>query len=341
MKNILVLYSEVMGYNLGCFRELVARGYHVHCVRWDDNKKTPYEPESETGITFYLRSIYNTEKILTLAQELKPLLIFTSGWMDKVYLPVCKKYKKSIPVIAGLDNWWKGTLKQHLAAILSFHFVKPYFSNLFVPGKHQYLFARKMGYSDSKILKGLLTCDTLLFQGKPNLNAHKLLYVGRYSLIKGLIPLVKAFNEISQKIPNWQLHLYGSGELKDELKSHANSQVYIHDFVAPEEVKNLYQSSSVFCLPSLHEPWGLVIHEATCTGLPLLVSKNIGACTTFFEEGKNGYSFDPNSKEEIEQALLKICNATESQMQEFSEKSAELSLKVSVSKWADSLLGVL
>src|SRR6478609_6771036 len=105
MKNILILYSEVMGYNLGCFRELVRRGYFVHCVHWDHNKKTPFIPTNEPGITFYKRSSFDVKNLDELAHALQPKLFLVSGWMDKGYLRICKKYKRKIPVISGLDNW--------------------------------------------------------------------------------------------------------------------------------------------------------------------------------------------------------------------------------------------
>lgn len=344
MKNILVLYSEVMGYNLGCFRELVKRGYAVYCIHWDERKKTPYLPKNEPNIVFYKRSTFNAEQILSLAQELQPKLILVSGWMDKGYLPVCKKFMGKIPVISGLDNWWKGNLKQHIASVLSFLLVKPYFSHLFVPGKYQYEFAKKLGYTDKNILKGLYTCDDTFFGDISLTSTDKkksLLYIGRYTEIKGILPFVRSFRELSSSLPDCELHLYGNGNLRADLLALKNDQIFINDFIDPIELKDVFSKATVFCLPSIHEPWGLVIHEAVCAGLPLLVSKNIGACTEFFDEGTNGISFDPTNENSIKKALIEFNNLSTEKLSEYSLKSKEFSKKISTFNWANELLSTL
>lgn len=331
-----------MGYNIGCFRELVSRGYDVHCVRWDKNKKTPYEPMNEKGISFYLRSEYTSIEIVELANIIQPKLILVSGWMDKDYLKVCKIYKNKIPVISGLDNWWKGTFKQYLASFLSPFLIKPYFNYLFVPGEYQFKFARKLGYSERQILTGLYTCNNKIFNNPFNDNIianKKIIYVGRFVEIKGVLPFVKCFSEIVDQIPDWSLELYGNGELKSELLKFRSSQIKIYDFVEPEILANKFKEASVFCLPSLHEPWGLVVHEAACSRLPLLVSKNIGACTAFFDE--NGYSFDIENPEDVKSKILKICNESDDTLINYSNKSYELSKNISPQIWADQLLSTL
>lgn len=343
MKNILVLYSEVMGYNLGCFRELALRSYHVHCVRWDKNKKTPYVPVDEQGITFYLRSENKQTDLLKIAQNIKPELIFVSGWMDKDYLKVCKYYKKKIPVISSLDNWWTGSLRQTIACKLSFFLVRPYFSHLFVPGLPQLKYAEKLGYSKEKILQGLYTCDRSVFDNPQlaDLSNKKIIYVGRYHPIKGILPFLKAFNDISSQIPEWSFVLYGNGELKEELLGYKNSQIEINDFVEPQKLADVMKSSSVFCLPSIHEPWGLVIHEASSSGLPLLVSNNIGACTSFFKNDINGFSFNINDDSSIKTAILKICQKSDESLRQFAQKSYDFSKSNSPQIWADKLLSIL
>ncbi|WP_233708080.1 glycosyltransferase [Helicobacter bizzozeronii] len=45
-------------------------------------------------------------------------------------------------------------------------------------------------------------------------------------------------------------------------------------------------------LPSLSEPWGLVVEEALAVGLPVFVSVACGA-HVLVQEGVNGFIFDP------------------------------------------------
>ena len=58
-------------------------------------------------------------------------------------------------------------------------------------------------------------------------------------------------------------------------------------------------------LPSLSEPWGLVVNEAASAGLPLLVSERAGCAATLVPEpeGTTGARFDPL---DIEEMTLKL-----------------------------------
>lgn len=59
-----------------------------------------------------------------------------------------------------------------------------------------------------------------------------------------------------------------------------------------------YQTSDVFCLPSLYEGFPNVICEAMSCGLPILCS-NVCDNPMIVEEGVNGFLFDPKSMDDI------------------------------------------
>ncbi|WP_235852332.1 glycosyltransferase [Helicobacter mehlei] len=48
-------------------------------------------------------------------------------------------------------------------------------------------------------------------------------------------------------------------------------------------------------MPSLSEPWGLVVEEALAVGLPVFVSSACGA-QVLVQEGVNGFIFDPKDE---------------------------------------------
>ncbi len=58
-------------------------------------------------------------------------------------------------------------------------------------------------------------------------------------------------------------------------------------------------TSNVFILPSLSEPWGLVVNEAMLCRLPVVVSTKCGCQPELVEEGINGYSFEPNNEQRL------------------------------------------
>ena len=55
-----------------------------------------------------------------------------------------------------------------------------------------------------------------------------------------------------------------------------------------------YKSANVFALPSIHEPFGIVVLEAWASGLPVIAS-NIGGLGHLVDDAKTGFLFEPNN----------------------------------------------
>ena len=95
-----------------------------------------------------------------------------------------------------------------------------------------------------------------------------------------------------------------------------------------------YGLADAFILPSIKEEWGLVVNEAMASGLPVIVSKTAGCAEDLLDAVKpddappgtgsqlarmglkdcvraNGLVFDPNSSEELAQALLLLESSAE------------------------------
>jgi glycosyltransferase involved in cell wall biosynthesis len=73
------------------------------------------------------------------------------------------------------------------------------------------------------------------------------------------------------------------------------------NFVGSVENKELSQyflQNNFLILPSLSEPWGLVVEESFYNGMPVIVSNNCGSVDLVNNEF-NGYIFDPNSALEL------------------------------------------
>jgi len=58
------------------------------------------------------------------------------------------------------------------------------------------------------------------------------------------------------------------------------------------DLVDAYHAADMFLLPSVHEPFGIVILEAWSAGLPVLASR-IGGIPHFVEDGEDGLLFDP------------------------------------------------
>jgi glycosyltransferase involved in cell wall biosynthesis len=55
-----------------------------------------------------------------------------------------------------------------------------------------------------------------------------------------------------------------------------------------DEVAEAYAAADVFVLLSLRESWGVVVNEAAATGLPLVLSDQVGAAYDLLRDGENG-----------------------------------------------------
>jgi glycosyltransferase involved in cell wall biosynthesis len=68
--------------------------------------------------------------------------------------------------------------------------------------------------------------------------------------------------------------------------------------------------SSIFCLPTKREPFGIVFIEAMMHKLPI-VSNKIGALPDFVTDNENGFLVDAGDVEALAEALIKLLDNPE------------------------------
>ncbi len=106
--------------------------------------------------------------------------------------------------------------------------------------------------------------------------------------------LLLAHRELSKKVKS-SLVFVGDGYLRDKMEKYINDNnlenVFIMGFRNQSELPGFYAMSDVFVLPSKLEPWGLVVNEAMCFGLPVIVSDQVGASGDLVVDDENGYIF--------------------------------------------------
>ena len=127
---------------------------------------------------------------------------------------------------------------------------------------------------------------------------RRFLYVGRPAREKGLGVLARAWRESELGTPAAALVLAGVGSGFRLPGGDASGQggrgVVSLDPVSPVELRNLYGASEVLVLPSIptatfREPWGLVVNEAMCQGLPVIATDAVGAAAGgLVRDGRNG-----------------------------------------------------
>ena len=130
---------------------------------------------------------------------------------------------------------------------------------------------------------------------------NKFLYIGRLSEVKNLAFLIKVFN----KLPEYSLTIIGEGPDKIKLESMSEPNINFVGSVENKELSQYFLQNNFLILPSLSEPWGLVVEESFYNGMPVIVSNNCGSVDLVNNEF-NGYIFDPDSALELENIIKGI-----------------------------------
>ena len=349
---ILVLYTELAPYVLACFKAAVARdGVEFHVVRWPVNQEAPFALEPGQGITLYDRKDFDTPALLKLAEQCAPALVLTSGWVDKGYLAVCRKLNlRRVPTVMTFDTAWTGSVRQWVSAIAARFWVPLTFSHAWATGQRQMVYARLLGFQPFRIRTGFYAADTAMFAplGERLLAEraqqwpHRFLCVARYIPTKGQQMLCEAFAALCDtgQAGDWQLTLVGTGEQFEAVTSSAagrHPRIEHLGFRQAHELEEVIARSGAFVLPSLYEPWGVVVQEQACSGLPLVLSDAVGASERFLETGSNGYAFKAGNSADLQKALRSIIERSDDELLRMGRHSALLGTAWSPEAWAKVL----
>jgi len=77
-------------------------------------------------------------------------------------------------------------------------------------------------------------------------------------------------------------------------------------FQNQSDLPRFYDLCDVFVLPSLLEPWGLVVNELMCAGRAVIASDQVGAAYDLIRNGENGYVYPAGNVSALQEALGNI-----------------------------------
>lgn len=273
-----------------------------------------------------------------------PRAAILSGWFSSLF----NRWRDEVRAqggraIAMCDNNWMGWSLREFVKALRFRLLfRNKYDGFFVPGTSGVKLLQFYGVEREKIATGMYSADASIFHdGKPLPEREKkIVYVGQFIERKNVRRMLEAFVRSRYEVEGdsgWELHLYGSGPLKDELnqtiKQSNNQTIHIHDFVQPEQLASLYQSARIFCLPSLWEHWGLVVHEAALSGCALLLGNRTGAADDLLVEGKNGWAFDPYSVDDMARVMKIVMGADDATLTAMQTESLRMAKNVSLANF--------
>ncbi len=164
-----------------------------------------------------------------------------------------------------------------------------------------------------------------------------ILYAGRLAEEKSLPTLLRAYGKVLGVAK--RLYLVGDGPSRESLEKQVRqlglTNVFFVGFQERESVFDWYVAADVLVLPSGRETWGMVVSEAMCFGLPVIVSDRVGSGPDLVREGENGYIFKAGDPDDLAAKITKILIASTKERESLREKSRKI-----IRKWiADSFKG--
>ena len=126
---------------------------------------------------------------------------------------------------------------------------------------------------------------------------HVITSVGNLSERKNQMLLVKAFAEIADKFPDWQLEIWGNkdstyGKKLEEQVKKLGMDSCIHIMGPTHDVSSVYQNSDIFAIPSKLESFSLSLSEAMAAGLPAVGFKNCNGVNSLIQDEETGFLVD-------------------------------------------------
>jgi glycosyltransferase involved in cell wall biosynthesis len=104
-----------------------------------------------------------------------------------------------------------------------------------------------------------------------------------------------------------------------------------------ESLPEVCRSSDVLVLPSLVEPWGLVVNEAMFCRTPVIVSRQCG-CAADLVTPETGWCFSPQRQSELEAAILGAATSSDETLAAMGDAAYQLALHYTPEKCADRII---
>lgn len=145
---------------------------------------------------------------------------------------------------------------------------------------------------------------------KRQLVPKRIIAVGRLDEQKNYQGLIRAFKNVSLKIPEAELYIYGEGRLRNELEkliAQLNITDQVHLVGITKDVISCYAQADIFVLFSHGEGYPNVLMEALALGVPC-ISTNcpIGGPADMINDGQNGTLVECNDEVGLSEKMITL-----------------------------------
>ena len=156
--------------------------------------------------------------------------------------------------------------------------------------------------------------DTEAFQ--PTESSHEsrisILFLANLTRRKGILWLIEAFELVAESDPRCVLLIAGTGPDEVEvhkraIRSPAAARIEFLGKISRDAVPKVLNASTVYCLPSFEEPFGMTALEAMACGRPVVGTRAGGLGLLLDDDGS--LKVEPGNVQELASALQEILSS--------------------------------
>lgn len=311
---VVVLWAQMSRYMGACWRSLASLDdVDLHVVAtlpstaprdgderaFDQvNLNAPYSLDVMKGVPSTLVSLdemRDGNRMQDIVRSRSPEALFVSGWWSDSYRRVLRS--RMVPdsrTVLAFDTPFSNGLRHRATAIRHMSVFRSA-RWAFVPGERSFLAARRLGFPEDRVRKGLYGIAASEFAPLYMLRAavawpRRFLYLGKLVEAKGISTLVAGYSLYRQSVSDpWPLTVCGQGPLEGLIRNEEGVQW--EGFVQADQLKDLVARSGASVLASRFDPWPLALVEAASAGLPIVCSMACGSHVELVRDFYNGRLF--------------------------------------------------
>jgi glycosyltransferase involved in cell wall biosynthesis len=225
------------------------------------------------------------------------------------------------------------------------------FDYTIVGGKRTRDYMRTLGMADARLglfhnvvdnnffCSGALNIRAQRTASELGLPAQYFLFAGRLAPEKNIEGLLEAFASYQHRGGSWSLVIVGDGPLRADLQVRAAPFANVHfaGFQRAADLVSYYAFAGCFVLPSIREPWGLVVNEAMAAGLPIIVSSRCGCADDLIEQGGNGFVFDAADSAALANYMYRVSTLSQEERDRMGQRSLDIISRYSPESFASEV----
>jgi glycosyltransferase involved in cell wall biosynthesis len=348
---IVIVWVNIPNYIASSIEELASMGCELLVVQINSNDESnkTFKFNKMSNVTFIdfsnLKHDNKEESLINEIIAFDPSYVLLSFYNLGIYYKIAKHCKQAgIYVVAASDSFFEGTFRQVMRIILSRLGFHKNYDAIFVPGYRAYKYAKLLNFKDKKIIQGLYTSNNKLYRAigfKKHKDAynewpHVFIFTGQLIYRKGFDTLLQAFELYRKQVKDpWELWIIGDGPLKTMLDD-CKGITYFKS-LSSKECSEKLGMAGCFILPSIIDHWGLVIHEATCAGLPIIASSQCGSTVELVQNFHNGLTI-PHSDIAALVTAMNYISENDKIAMDMGANSLKMSERYSTLTWAKKMI---